>query len=239
MCGSPSYETLGITSGIASLRQLFDLLDEHVECGVWWPAESRFEIAVGAVLTQNTAWRNVERAIANLCDANLLDAEALLVADDDVVRTLIRPAGYFNTKTRYLKDLTTWWIEHDQAAQELSTKQLREELLSIRGVGCETADDLLLYAYQRPVFIYDVYARRLLKSAGFGDYRTYGAAKRAIDPQVAASRMSVEELAKFHGLIVDAGKIVTQRSLANTTARMKNETPILTRNLNEPGVASK
>lgn len=188
------------------MRALFELLEAQVPAGVWWPGRSRFEIALGAVLTQNTAWSNVETAITNLSDAGLLDPERLLTAEDDVVRDLIRPSGYFNTKTRYLKSLTAWWLERDHAARSLTTPQLRTELLSIRGVGDETADDLLLYIYERPVFIYDLYARRLLAAAGYGNYGTYVAAKKALDPLVDKAHFTVAELAKFHGLIVDAGK---------------------------------
>lgn len=192
------------------VRGLFELLEAQVPAGVWWPGESRFEIALGAVLTQNTAWVNVEAVITNLSEAGLLNPQRLLAADDEIVKRLIRPAGYFNTKTGYLKNLTTWWIENDQQAQALPTAELRTELLGIRGVGEETADDLLLYVYQRPVFIYDLYARRLLAAAGFGEYTTYAAAKRALDPLVDQAGFTVSEAARFHGLIVDAGKLATR-----------------------------
>ncbi|MDY3126652.1 MAG: hypothetical protein SOW59_00765 [Corynebacterium sp.] len=192
------------------MRVLFELLETQVPAGVWWPGNSRFEIALGAVLTQNTAWSNVETAITNLCDAGLLNPERLLVAEDALVRALIRPSGYFNMKTSYIKALSAWWLERDQAVLSLNTSTLRAELLSIRGVGEETADDLLLYVYQRPVFIYDLYARRLLASAGYGEHKTYLAAKKALDPLVEKAEFTVPELAKFHGLIVDAGKIANR-----------------------------
>ena len=192
------------------MRDLFELLEAQVPAGVWWPGNSRFEIALGAVLTQNTAWVNVETAISNLGEAGLLDPKRLLAADVETVKGLIRPAGYFNTKTGYLKNLTTWWINHDEQAQSLPTDVLRAELLKVRGVGEETADDLLLYVYERPVFIYDLYARRLLAAAGYGEHKTYQAAKRALDPLVDQAGFTVSEAAKFHGLIVDAGKLATR-----------------------------
>lgn len=189
------------------MRRLYELLKAQVKTGKWWPGDSRFEIAVGAVLVQNTTWANVERAIQNLNQAGLLDPNQLLLAPDLLVRDLIRPAGYFNTKTGYLKELSIWFLQSDQDAQQLNTQVLREQLLKIRGIGEETADDLLLYIYQRPVFIYDLYARRLLAAASYGHYQTYKAAKRNLDPEITKARFSVTELNEFHALIVESGKI--------------------------------
>lgn len=192
------------------MRRLYELSDSQVDTGDWWPADSRFEIAVGAVLTQNTAWKNVEVAISNLRRHGLVDPQRLLNCDDTELGQLIRPSGYFNTKTSYLKALSAWFSERDDSAQTLPTAQLRCELLAIRGVGQETADDLLLYVYNRPVFIYDLYARRLLSAAGLGTYRTYSAAKRALDPLAEEAAFSPAQMARFHGLIVDAGKIAAK-----------------------------
>ncbi|NMX03285.1 endonuclease III domain-containing protein [Mobiluncus mulieris] len=190
-----------------SFRELFELLTAQVEAGIWWPGETRFEIALGAVLTQNTAWTNVERALGNLREAGLLHPQGILAVDEAHLGELVRPCGYWRTKTTYVKTLTAWFVVHDSRAQGLPTDDLREELLTLRGIGPETADDLLLYVYNRPVFIYDLYARRLLGAAGFGDFQTYERARTALDSRVAACDFSVTELATFHGLIVDAGKI--------------------------------
>lgn len=190
-----------------SFRELFELLTAQVEAGIWWPGETRFEIALGAVLTQNTAWTNVERALGNLREAGLLHPQGILAVDEAHLGELVRPCGYWRTKTTYVKTLTAWFVVHDSRAQGLPTDDLREELLALRGIGAETADDLLLYVYNRPVFIYDLYARRLLGAAGFGDFQTYERARTALDSRVATCNFSVTELATFHGLIVDAGKI--------------------------------
>lgn len=190
-----------------SFRELFDLLAAQVKAGIWWPGETRFEIALGAVLTQNTAWTNVERALGNLRDAGLLHPQGILAVDEAHLGELVRPCGYWRTKTTYVKTLTAWFVVHDSRAQGLPTDDLRAELLTLRGIGAETADDLLLYVYNRPVFIYDLYARRLLGAAGFGDFQTYERARTALDSRVATCDFSVTELATFHGLIVDAGKI--------------------------------
>nr|WP_255549457.1 hypothetical protein [Corynebacterium sp. TAE3-ERU12] len=157
-------------------------------------------------MTQNTQWERVEEAIDNLVEAGLLDPQAVIDADTAVLAEAIRPSGYYNTKTGYLKEVSRWFIDRDAAARELGTDELREELLSIRGVGPETADDILLYVYQRPVFIYDRYGLRLLEAAGFGTYANYNQAKKALDLEVDKAGFSAAELAHFHGLIVDAGK---------------------------------
>ncbi|WP_371151905.1 endonuclease III domain-containing protein [Buchananella felis] len=189
------------------MRALFELLSAQVPSGHWWPGRTRFEIAAGAVLTQNTNWANASAAIANLDAAGLLTPQRLLLADDAHLAALIRPAGFWKAKTGYLKALACWFQERDPEAQRLEAGLLRRELLAVRGIGEETADDLLVYVYDRPVFIYDLYARRLLAAAGFGHYPSYGAAKRALDPLVAEAGFTAAELARFHGLIVDGGKL--------------------------------
>lgn len=129
----------------------------------WWPAGGRFEILVGAVLTQNTSWTSVERAIARLARACLLAPEAILGVDDALLAECIRPAGYFNVKTRRLKALAAWFVDVGGFAEldQQATPALREALLSVHGVGPETADDILLYAFKRPVFVIDAYTRRI------------------------------------------------------------------------------
>lgn len=191
----------------AGLRELFELLSAQVPNGTWWPGDTRFEIAVGAILTQNTNWANASAAVQNLCDAGLLNPAELDLVDDVHLASLIRPAGFCNAKAQYLKSLARWFSQRDQQAGALDTAQLRRELLTVRGIGQETADDLLVYIYGRPVFIYDLYARRLLAAAGFGHYASYGAAKRALDPLVKEAGLTAAEMAAFHGLIVDGGKL--------------------------------
>ncbi|RRD59682.1 endonuclease III domain-containing protein [Leucobacter sp. OH1287] len=199
-----------MTEQTVGLRSLLELLRSQLDPGVWWPAETRFEILVGAILTQNTSWNNVEIAIANLKTASLMTAEKLSAAPPDTVAELIRPAGYYNSKTVYLHNACHWYNKNDTDAAQYTTPELRESLLAVRGIGAETADDILLYAYDRGVFIYDLYARRLLKAAGFGDFKTYQSAKQRVDPLVTAADFTVAELAELHGLIVCAGKRARQ-----------------------------
>lgn len=189
-----------------SLRALYERLAASVSAGQWWPAQTRYEILLGAVLTQNTAWKNVEVALANLRHAGALQPEAIAALEPEALGEMIRPSGYWRVKTRYLQAITAWFVENDVEAPRFSDAQLRASLLQVRGVGEETADDIMLYAYDRPVFIYDTYARRALADAGLGEFRTYREAKRALDAEVANAEFTVAELAHCHGLIVEAGK---------------------------------
>jgi endonuclease-3 related protein len=129
----------------------------------WWPADSSFEVMVGAVLTQNTAWSNVEKAIENLKHADSLTLEGLLALPDEALAQLIRPSGYFNIKAKRLKNLCLWLAENggESKLAAVDTGALRLSLLQVNGVGPETADDILLYAFARPVFVIDTYTRRL------------------------------------------------------------------------------
>ena len=190
-----------------SMRQMMTVLQRAIpDAGVWWPAETKFEILAGAVLVQNTTWTNTETALANLRTLDLLNPETLAAADSAVVQEAIRPSGYWRTKTIYLQTITDWFLTTDTLAESMSDTHLRVSLLGVKGVGEETADDILLYAYHRGVFIYDAYARRLLATAGWGDYTTYAQARKACDERIRSEALSVEEYALLHGLIVQAGK---------------------------------
>ena len=135
----------------------------------WWPGETPFEVMVGAVLTQNTNWLNVEKAIANLKQADKLTAHKLAGLDPTELQGLIRPAGYFRQKAPRLVRLARWVSAHGatdreavEALQQAPTDALRRELLSLNGVGPETADSILLYALGKPVFVVDAYTVRVL-----------------------------------------------------------------------------
>jgi len=136
----------------------------------WWPATTRFEMMTGAILTQNTAWTNVEKAIRNLKQAQVLTPEKVHALPLPELARLIRPAGYFNIKARRLKNLTAWLMNQHRGnirrALRMNTRTLRNELLGINGVGKETADSILLYAGDHPVFVVDAYTRRFLERHG-------------------------------------------------------------------------
>ena len=135
----------------------------------WWPGDSQFEIMVGAILTQNTAWRNVSLAINNLKSEGLLDLIAFLEADPERVKTLIAPAGYFNVKYKRLRNFLEYLKNADlERFRSAHIDELRSELLGIYGIGPETADSILLYAFDRPIFVVDAYTRRLFSRLGYG-----------------------------------------------------------------------
>ena len=132
----------------------------------WWPAESRFEVVVGAYLTQNTAWTNVEKALANLRAARLLSISGIRRVPLPGLERLIRPAGYFRQKAKRLKIFVEFLDQqYEGSLTKLfarPTAELREELLNLHGVGPETADSILLYAGNHPIFVVDAYTRRIL-----------------------------------------------------------------------------
>lgn len=132
----------------------------------WWPAESPFEVMVGAILTQNTNWLNVEKAIRNLKAQRLLRAESIFRLNKKKLAKLIKPAGYYNIKTVRLKNFLGFFIrKYNGSIKKINRKRadlLRRELLKINGVGPETADSILLYALNKPVFVVDAYTKRIL-----------------------------------------------------------------------------
>lgn len=189
-----------------SLLQLYERLIESYGPQSWWPADSPFEVMVGAVLTQNTAWTNVERAIANLKQADALSLQTLNSLDHEALADLIRPSGYFNIKARRLQNLCIWLVQQGgvESLSNLSTVALREALLAVNGVGPETADDILLYAYERPVFVIDAYTRRLLSSLGLiQGQEPYEALRMGFEQALQSDHQFYNE---YHALIVRHAK---------------------------------
>ncbi len=148
------------------LKVIYELLYKAFGPRNWWPADSPFEVAIGAILTQNTNWKNVEKAIANLKKANILSPEELHKIDIKNLAEHIKPAGYFNIKAKRIKNFMNWLFENydgslDQMFSE-GLSSLRENLLSVNGIGAETADSILLYAGEMPTFVIDSYTCRIL-----------------------------------------------------------------------------
>lgn len=140
----------------------------------WWPGNGPYEVVVGAVLTQNTAWSNVEKAIGNLRAAGVLDPHRLAGLGHDELAALLKPAGYFNVKARRLRALNDFLLRETNGdvtalGRDLDTATLRSRLLAVPGVGRETADSILLYALGRPVFVVDAYTRRIFGRMGLVD----------------------------------------------------------------------
>jgi len=175
----------------------------------WWPADSKFEVMVGAILTQNTAWLNVERALNNLKQANALSATAIIKTNHNVLAQWLKPSGYFNVKAERLKHFCQWYLDHDfyDGLKFNHTAKLREMLLSVKGVGPETADDILLYAFNRKVFVVDAYTRRIFSRLGFVEASIDYESLRAIfESELDAE--TVKTFNEYHALIVMHGKEV-------------------------------
>ena len=134
----------------------------------WWPGETPLEIIVGAILTQNTSWKNVEKAIQNMKTEGVLDVERLYRIDTERLSEVIRPSGFFNIKSKRLKNIINVIYNEYNASIEnilnIRTDILRNLLLGINGIGPETADSILLYALNKPVFVVDAYTKRFLKN---------------------------------------------------------------------------
>ncbi len=148
-----------------SFQRVYQLLFDYYGAQHWWPAESDFEVLVGAVLTQNTNWGNVEKALAVLRERGLLTYEALSLLSVDEIAPLIRPSGYYNLKAARLRNLLTLIEEEYEGDfslfQQADLYTLRQQLLSVKGVGPETADSILLYACHKPSFVVDAYTHRI------------------------------------------------------------------------------
>ncbi len=156
-----------------SLPELYDRLFAEYGEQHWWPGETPFEVMVGAILTQNTAWTNVEKAISALREADALNPEALRTRPLEDIAALIRPSGYFNAKALKLRALGDYLASYGDDIERLFASkpldELREELLALHGVGPETADSMLLYAGNMPSFVIDAYTIRVLSRLGIID----------------------------------------------------------------------
>jgi endonuclease-3 related protein len=174
----------------------------------WWPGDGPLEIMIGAVLTQNTNWKNVERAIDNLRQEKMIDVEQLVKIEPARLAELIRPAGYFTVKAKRLKNLMNHVWKHYQSDIgrffDLSVSTLREELLGVSGIGPETADDIVLYAANKPTFVVDTYTYRImLRHYLISQDDEYMTIKELFEDNLPAD---VKLFNEYHALIVAVGK---------------------------------
>ena len=196
------------------LLDIYNILLDHFGPQDWWPGDSPFEIMVGAVLTQNTNWSNVSKAIDNLKKENLLSFEKLHELPAEVLADKIRPAGYFNLKAARLKNLLDFIDEeYNGSLEELFSEDiysLREKILTVKGIGPETADSILLYGGQKPVFVVDTYTHRIFsrhsiiaEEEGYYEIQEYFVLSLPED---------VDLFNEYHGLIVRLGKEFCKKS---------------------------
>jgi endonuclease III related protein len=213
MWGMIKHLTGRTSKQAGALRRAYRLMRAHFGHQGWWPGETPFEVCVGAILTQNTSWSNVERAIANLKAARLLDARKLYALKESELAGLLRPAGYFNVKARRLRCFLRVLVEeHDGDLGRLfagETATVRERLLAINGVGPETADSMLLYAGGHHSFVIDAYTKRIFQrhnwcgaDAGYKDLQRL--CESALDQKPRGERLDYWQ--DYHAQLVIVGK---------------------------------
>jgi endonuclease-3 related protein len=196
-----------------NLFAIYETLNAHFGDLNWWPGNSPFEVIVGAILTQNTAWRNVEKAIANLKSKKLLHPARILGIDDSTLADLIRPAGYYNIKTGRLKSFVRFL--YDEFGGKLDNMfvedlwDLRAKLLTVKGIGEETADSILLYAGEKPIFVIDAYTRRILQRHDI--IRSDATYKEIQNLFMTRLPHSVPLYNQYHALFVNTGKYFCTR----------------------------
>ncbi len=181
---------------IAIYKQLLDKLGHKH----WWPADTPFEVVVGAILTQQTKWENVEKAIKNLKEHGLMESGALSKAGIEELEEHIRCTGFYRQKAKRVKIISTFFSENPDILEK-PVKELRATLLSLDGIGDETADSIVLYAADKPKFVIDAYTRRMCKCLGIeGDYGKLQSIFETSIPE------DVPLYKEFHALIVEYGK---------------------------------
>lgn len=189
-------------------QQIYEALYQHWGEQHWWPADSPLEMILGAVLTQNTAWTQVEKAMQRLKSEQAIDLNRLVDTPASTLEEWIRPAGFFRQKARAIQTFCQHIQQHYNGSIdtlfELETSALRTELLSWRGVGPETADSILLYAARRPLFVIDAYTKRFMVRHGWADEKaTYATLASFFTDQLEQDPALFNE---FHALIVQLGK---------------------------------
>jgi len=205
---SPQPLPSAATPFVPQLGTYYDALFRAHGSQHWWPGRTRFEVIIGAILTQNTSWSNVERAIAEMRRAKVLSAAALERVPLARLGKLIRSSGYFRQKARKLKEFVRYLRVHHGGSLDrmfqTTTSELREQLMNVHGIGPETADSILLYAGKHPVFVVDAYTRRILERHNLASGReSYEEIRALVERNLPTEPALFNE---FHALIVHVGK---------------------------------
>lgn len=190
------------------LKNIYERLYEAYGPQNWWPAETWFEVVVGAVLTQNTAWRNVERAIKNLKENDALDPWKMIQMSEEELARLIKPAGFWRIKAKRLKKLLEKLSEYNFDFETIKNNLAREELLKVNGIGPETADSILLYALDRAYFVVDNYTKRIMSRIGLlNEKASYNQIQNTFHSVI----KDVQMMKEYHALIVEHAKRVCKK----------------------------
>jgi len=190
------------------LLKMHHILLNHFGPLHWWPGSSPFEIIIGAILTQNTSWKNVEKAIQNLKNRKILHPKALHIIDEKELSLFIKPSGYFNLKAKRLKNFLEYFMNNYKGDTNImflqDGKKLRKDLLTINGIGPETADSILLYAGNKPFFVVDAYTKRIFSRHHFiSNEKSYQYVQELFMKNLPKN---VELFNEFHAQIVMLGK---------------------------------
>ncbi|MFQ5691925.1 MAG: endonuclease III domain-containing protein [Nitrospinota bacterium] len=223
------------------LLDVYDRLLRHFGPRGWWPGETPFEVCVGALLVQNTSWANAARAVANLKDRNLLSPAGLRDVSRSRLARLVRSARFFNVKADRLKAFIRFlWEKHDgelEALFRLPSDSLRRVLLNLNGIGPETADSILLYAAERPVFVVDAYTHRILARLGLYDGPSRG--REGYETLQDAFHRRLPRDAplsnEYHALLVELGKTYCRPRPVCPPCPLKGICPYPAANSNPPG----
>ncbi len=182
------------------MMEIYNKLLDRFGHKYWWPADTPFEVVVGAILTQQTKWENVEKAIKNLKEKELMDAGSLSEARPEELEELVRCTGFYRQKAKRLKEISAFFFENP-VILDRPKDELRDVLLSLNGVGEETADSIVLYAADKPKFVIDAYTKRICRCMGIeGNYGELQSIFENSLPQ------DVPVYKEFHALIVEYGK---------------------------------
>jgi len=189
------------------LLKIYNQLLEHFGHQHWWPADTKFEVIVGAILTQQTSWKNVERAIENLKKNNLLEPKKLFQMQVKRLENLIKPCGFFKLKAKRFRSFLKFFINNYDGNLEKMFKsplnELRKNLISVHGIGPETCDSILLYAGEKLVFVVDAYTIRLCERYPIIKSKDYEEVKEFFEKNL---EKDVNLFKEFHALIVELGK---------------------------------
>lgn len=190
-----------------TLYQLYTKMLQKMGPQGWWPADSKFEIILGAILVQNTNWNNVEKSLANIKAETAFMPKKIHQLEREHLMELIRPSGFYKNKSRAILEIFQWLNEYNFDLERIKTayeQKLRAQLLSLRGIGEETADVLLLYVFDKKVFIADKYTQKLFTFLGVVGIKNYSSLKKQV-PEL--SEFTLQDAQEFHGLLDEFGKI--------------------------------
>ncbi len=220
------------------IQEIFRLLLNRFGPQHWWPGDTPFEVMVGAILTQQTSWKNVEKAIRNLKERDLLSPLEIYHLNERKLAEIIRPAGFYNIKASRLKAFVKFFAEEFDSDMEKMKKSdlfvLREKLLSLKGIGRETADSILLYALDKPIFVVDAYTKRIVHRADISQSNDYEEIRKMFEKSL-GERNFLAELKKsgiksdlvyvfqeMHALIVAEGKLYCKKTPVCSNCPLEN-----------------